>query len=279
MAYAAFLASLHVFYTLARPRPVLAAMTGSLAATSWSLTMVGIVALAGLGAQAPLIDGALIRIDAAMGLDAGSATAWIARLPFAGGVLGWFYTTSIPLVFFTMLVLAMGGQRDRMWVFCVSISGAALACALLAGLVPAIGAFAALEFPRSTLDLLPEGAGTYHLAAFDAYRTGAVRTIDVARLEGVVTFPSFHVAMALATAHAYRGWERCAWLAYAWNGVVIVSTIPIGGHYFVDLVAGAVVWLLVLTAATAGVTSASGRERINLAVVKDAEKIGARGPG
>ncbi|HET7576567.1 MAG TPA: hypothetical protein VFK19_08400 [Sphingomicrobium sp.] len=29
---------------------------------------------------------------------------------------------------------------------------------------------------------------------------------------------------------------------FAWQGLVILSTIPIGGHYVIDLMAGSVCW-------------------------------------
>jgi uncharacterized membrane protein len=118
----------------------------------------------------------------------------------------------------TVLLLAITGRYDRLWRFCLCLTGSGLACALLACLMPAIGPFTALGLPRSTLELLPTGAGTYHLEAFEAYRTASVRTIDVTQLEGVVTFPSFHMAMALAIAYAYRGSPTWNWIAYGWNG-------------------------------------------------------------
>ena len=92
------------------------------------------------------------------------------------------------------------------------------------------------------LALLPAGAGRYYLPVFDAYRSGVLMTADIRHVDGVVSFPSFHAAMALMTAHALRGVPRLLGPALAWCGLVLASTIPIGGHYVADVLAGAVVW-------------------------------------
>ena len=66
--------------------------------------------------------------------------------------------------------------------------------------------------------------------------------IDPTQLAGVATFPSFHTALALMTAAAWRDVPRIRVAMFAWQGLVIISTIPIGGHFVVDLIAGAACW-------------------------------------
>jgi membrane-associated phospholipid phosphatase len=66
--------------------------------------------------------------------------------------------------------------------------------------------------------------------------------INLLDFDGVVNFPSFHCCMALLTAYVYRGMARISGFVYAFSGLVIVSCVPIGGHYLSDIVAGAAVW-------------------------------------
>jgi membrane-associated phospholipid phosphatase len=66
--------------------------------------------------------------------------------------------------------------------------------------------------------------------------------VDSRHLQGVVTFPSFHAIMALLTAYALHDIRILSPFAWLWSGLVVLSTIPIGGHYAVDLLAGGVVW-------------------------------------
>jgi hypothetical protein len=236
------LVGFQLFYSVLRPVPMFAAVTGGVAATTWSLLMVGLLALAAVGLNMPLIDNALIRIDGALGLDAAQFASFVAQYPSCGHVLMGFYVSSVPLIFLTILFLAVTGRHERMWSFALTVSGSAVICALLACFTPAIGAFAALGLPQATLEALPPGAGTYHLAAFEAYRSGSLRTIDVTYLEGVITFPSFHIVMALSTAWACRGIRVIGGVGFIWNAVVVVSIVPMGGHYFIDLFAGALIW-------------------------------------
>jgi membrane-associated phospholipid phosphatase len=133
-------------------------------------------------------------------------------------------------------------REDRLWELCLCFAGTLTLSVLISAAYPAVGAFVHYGTPAAVLDLLPEGSGIYHLPKFEAYRSGEVSTIDFAQLQGVLTFPSFHCAMALMTAYAFRGMRWLAGLGYGWNGLVIVSTIPIGGHYAVDLLVGALVW-------------------------------------
>ena len=67
--------------------------------------------------------------------------------------------------------------------------------------------------------------------------------IDLDRA-GVVSFPSFHVVLAILSAQALssiRGWRISVWV---FAGLTIVSTITTGWHYFVDLIGGLAVALI-----------------------------------
>ncbi|MFN3551857.1 MAG: phosphatase PAP2 family protein, partial [Novosphingobium meiothermophilum] len=66
---------------------------------------------------------------------------------------------------------------------------------------------------------------------------------DLAKVEGIVTFPSFHMVMALMAPYALRGAGLASMVAFVWAALVTVSSIVIGGHYVVDLLGGAVTWV------------------------------------
>jgi len=61
-----------------------------------------------------------------------------------------------------------------------------------------------------------------------------------------VTFPSFHTAMALTYIWGFRNTGPIGWGATLLN-IVMLCAIPwIGGHYLVDMIAGAAVMLVSL---------------------------------
>lgn len=108
----AVLTSLHVIYSVVRPAPVLARVLGVVAALTWSQLMIGLIAVAGLGLAAPMIDGELAMIDRAMGLDARRFIEWVVDYPALTGLLRVAYLSSVPLVFATAIATAViDGRR------------------------------------------------------------------------------------------------------------------------------------------------------------------------
>jgi membrane-associated phospholipid phosphatase len=236
------LAGLHFIYTWRRPDPYIGPMTGGLAAISWAGIVSGMTALAGLRTGEPLIDGSLAHADAVLGLNTPPFVAWLAQYRSICFVLEIAYVSTVPLVFATIILLGCLRRDILIWELCFVFSASAASCAFLSGLMPAVGAFSYYGTPPDILALLPAGAGRFHLPVFEAYRSGVFDTVDVRHLEGVVTFPSFHAAMALMTAYAMRNLRFLCGLCWAWSALILISTIPIGGHYAIDLVAGAAVW-------------------------------------
>ncbi|MDJ1159486.1 phosphatase PAP2 family protein [Chelatococcus sp. SYSU_G07232] len=64
---------------------------------------------------------------------------------------------------------------------------------------------------------------------------------DLRKVEGIVTFPPFHTVLAILTAYACRDVRPLFVAAVLLNALVIVSTLPEGGHHLVDIMAGALI--------------------------------------
>ncbi|MDE2380123.1 phosphatase PAP2 family protein, partial [Bradyrhizobium sp.] len=60
----------------------------------------------------------------------------------------------------------------------------------------------------------------------------------------VLTFPSFHTVAAIVYAWAVWPIRSLRSVGALWNGAMIVSTPVNGGHYFADILAGALVAVL-----------------------------------
>ena len=85
----------------------------------------------------------------------------------------------------------------------------------------------------------PAPPGLYHLEALGALRTGPV-ALDLGNLPGLVTFPSFHTAAGIVLTWAF--WRTRAFPVVAAYAATMIAATPVfGGHYFVDLLAGACV--------------------------------------
>ena len=89
-------------------------------------------------------------------------------------------------------------------------------------------------------------AGVRHLNDFFALREGRFTEFHLSKMEGIITFPSFHCVLAVLTAWALWPLRWLGPLAAAFNALVLVSTIPQGGHYLADILSGMAIGLAVL---------------------------------
>ena len=233
---------IHVIYTWFRPDPLIGCVSGGVTALFWAGIMTGLASLAALRLNSPLIDADLALADEVLGVSTQAFVKWVAWHPTLVQLLNAAYLSTVPLIFATVLVLAWTRREASMWELCLAFAGAGILCTLISALVPAAGAFVHYETGSDLRAALPEGAGVYHLPTFYEYRSGTSNVVDIHHLNGLITFPSFHAAMALMTGYALRDLRWISGLAWAWSALTVLSAVPIGGHYAIDLLAGAAVW-------------------------------------
>jgi hypothetical protein len=246
---AAFLAAVALFHVRCRRSGDrrLALALGALFSIFVAGAAGGVISIVGQMFALPLVDAPLAAADAALGIDVVAMVGSVARVPHLPLFLGIVYLSSIPLVIVSALALAMRGRAERVWELCAAFSFCMVVATLCSVLMPAVGPFEFLAMPADYRAQLPDGSGVYHLKALHELRGATQFTLDPFKLQGLVTFPSFHAAMAVMTMAAWRDDRRMRWPMVAWNGLVLVSTIPIGGHYLVDIPAGIAVWLVIFT--------------------------------
>jgi membrane-associated phospholipid phosphatase len=196
----------------------------------------------------PLIDPLLAQADAAVGLTSPAYLSWLAGHPLVVQALDLVYVSAAPAVFVVIPLLMLTGQIWRLWELAFTFAVTVLATTLIATFFPAIGAVIYCKIGPTILAHLPPGVGRLYVPTFEAFRSGAVQTIDINHLDGVIQFPSFHTVMALLIANAWRRLPGASLVA-AWSALVIASAVPFGGHYFTDLVAGGAIWAAVAAAA------------------------------
>lgn len=205
----------------------------------------GLICLVGQTFARPFIDPLLHRGDQAIGVDLTAMISWMTEFGWLPRLLAVAYDSSFPLLFLTALAFAWTGRARQAWEMCGIFNVCLLAATISSAIIPAVGAFHFLPIGEEVRALLPPGSGVYHLEDLFALREADSFVIDPTQLAGVATFPSFHTALALMTAAAWREVPGVRGAMFAWQGMVIVSTIPIGGHYVVDLIAGAACWAAV----------------------------------
>jgi len=220
------------------------AQLGTLALLSALLTYIA------ASANFPLQDAALDYWDRALGLD------WIAYYRFMTArpeLLGYAYLSYAAIAlppFGVPIVLGLTKNYVRLQQYMMAFLLTLFVVSILSAFIPALGTYHLYD--------LPTEFGTYKATGFliqldrlPAIRSGALHALNISQIGGIVTFPSFHTAAAVLAMWAWWGvwWMRP--FALMMCVATLIGTPLLGGHYFVDMIAGGIVAVLAIVLATA----------------------------
>lgn len=188
---------------------------------------------AGLGL--PYVDAQLAAIDRAIGFDWQAWRSFVHGMPGVEAALRIAYFSSFVQIYALIFVAGLAGRGDRVRELVALLIATGVAVVVLSGLFPAQSAWAYYG-----VDLHK----AYHLADLNTLREQTAQVIDVGRQTGIVTFPSYHTAIALILVWVTRGIAPLFWPALILNVGVLVAIPTEGGHYLVDMLAGAAITAL-----------------------------------
>jgi hypothetical protein len=212
-------------------------MTADYFALSLAATMTfGLVSYLAMATPGPLFDDEFLAADRALGFDWLTGFHWLEAHPAASKIFEYSYDSLVYQgLYFGILFGLMGKRRQlREMYWLVFIAG--LFTSAGAVLFPAFGAYKAFGL---------ESYGTF-LPDMERLRSGHHLSFALSKLSGVVSFPSFHTTMALTFMYGFRRTGLIGWLFIPVN-IAMLAAIPyFGGHYLVDMIAGAAVMLVSL---------------------------------
>ncbi|HEX4635170.1 MAG TPA: phosphatase PAP2 family protein [Rhizomicrobium sp.] len=187
----------------------------------------------------PLVDQALLRADLALGFDWLSLHNWVMAHPslaLAGSIL---YGSQVLQGFYCTIFLGLLWERTRMQELWRLTFIASILCCLTGMLFPALG-------PFKIFNLRAEGS---FLPIMEHLLSHRDLVFTPASLAGVICFPSLHTAMALAIPYGLRRTGAIFWIFFGLNALLLFTIPFFGGHFLVDMIAGAVVMLVSLALA------------------------------
>lgn len=225
------------FYTRWRPRPKIARLVEGVALLLVFSASGAVLSYAGIAVGMPLQDSTFVALDEAIGFDWIAFLDFSSRAPLLSYLLIGAYHSSAFQIIAILVGLAFSGRLLALDQFLLAYMLSGLATVAVSTLVPAIGAYV-YHAPDPAIMGMTAQAGVWHLQDFMALRDGVFRELNLVQVEGLISFPSFHTALAILTIWASWGWRWVRWPALVLNVLVIVSTLPEGGHYLVDLFAG-----------------------------------------
>ena len=186
----------------------------------------GVVAL-----KRPIADAWLARADSALGLSVPAMTEWTRAHPALAQLLIACYKTFLGQVFVPPLLFGLVlRDRDVLVEYAFHFHVCLVVCLIGLVLVPTEFSFTFFGFtPLLNVDHV-----TRQFAGLQAGTFSVVRFDD---LDGMVSFPSFHVAVGLiVTWAARRRWWAAVPLAVVNTGLT-AATFLTGVHYVVDSIA------------------------------------------
>lgn len=201
----------------------------------------GAIAMLELRLHFPLADATLRAWDSAAGVNGIALVDWLERTGhWIFWVLAPAYNLTIPIFFGSMLLLAWIGDRVEAWRAAFCFVGTLFTTCVIAMFVPAkgLGTWAEAEL----LARLPEQAMRSFWVHFDSFYSSADPVLRLQVVDGVISFPSFHSVVGFLVVAMWRKRVVALVISGAWLAIMLVATLPGGGHYIVDLIAGFVVW-------------------------------------
>jgi membrane-associated phospholipid phosphatase len=143
-------------------------------------------------------------------------------------VLGWLFLiayysfqfqTAFSIIYFTA-----SGRTSRIEELLLLASVTLVVTILISAIWPALGPYP--EHFSYAPELL-------------ALRAGGAWHFDFLKMQGIISMPSYHTVAAVLFIYAFRRTGRVGYIVLALNLVMLLSIPPVGGHYLVDVLAGA----------------------------------------
>lgn len=189
----------------------------------------------------PLADAQLESLDLAFGFHWASYMAWIDGHYLLERALWYAYISFAPQLLVVPLLLGATGQFRRAYMF---IFGYFVICAVSCTIsiwFPALGYFESYSMTEADFDNVTGYLAYTFLEAFHDVRSNADFVLSMDNAHGIITFPSIHAGIACLCGWAMWRTPVLKWGFLVLNILMLVSAISHGGHYMVDLPAGALV--------------------------------------
>ena len=146
-----------------------------------------------------LWDSTFTNWDRALGLD------WLGFVR-AVDQHGWLVTTLrlayaslIPQIIVLVLVLGFTGRLEKLRSVMLGAILCGTICVLASPFFPAVSNYVHLGLTAADFRHVDPWAGYIHLADFNGLREGTMNQLDLSKMQGIITFPSYHAGLSAVT--------------------------------------------------------------------------------
>lgn len=192
------------------------------------------------GSSVPMVDDLLTSWDRALGFDWLGLGRAISSVPLANLTMDQIYQFMLPALIMVGLHAIIVGRSDRAAELLALVITSAIFTVSLAYFFPAVGAMDHLA-GASFKALFSKDTGDSFVPQLLEIRSGVPVLLDPLHLAGISQFPSFHCVCGVLTIYGSRSAWSSQVIATIFGMLLIAATPTFGGHYLVDLIAGATV--------------------------------------
>lgn len=232
------IAYLYAFAKAGQADPKLIFSLGTISQVILVTAIVGPLSYVAGATNWPLQDHAFLAVDRALGMD----PELIARFVNDHGWLAEFLNRGYGLIKWPLLgipiILTVTLRLVRLQLFTLALSLALAVTIAISALAPAIGTYYGLNVSPSGFASVNSTVYAAQLRDILALREGSLRHLELFKLAGIVSFPSFHAASAVLYMWALWPVRGIGGLAVALNMLMIAATPVIGAHYMIDVIGG-----------------------------------------
>jgi len=186
----------------------------------------------------PLQDHTLLAIDRAMGMDPQTIARYVNDHDWLGGLLVRSYALIKIMLLAIPVVLALTARFVRLQVFVFAFSLTLIMTLLISTFTPAVGTWYGLMIDPAQFKSLDASMYQAQLRDILALRDGSLRHLELFKITGIVSFPSFHAASAVLYIWALWPVRYVGGAAVILNLMMVASTPVIGAHYMIDVFGG-----------------------------------------
>jgi membrane-associated phospholipid phosphatase len=179
-------------------------------------------------------DHRLAQMDKSIGIELPTILHGLESFPRCKWFLDHCYDSLLIFVTIAIMVPPVCGHMQRSKEYVVAGVASALIAYPLFAMLPALGPWTYYQYPAS-IDQQSFEKVIVALKNPDPF------VLNYLQIQGIITFPSFHTALAMLAAFALWPVRYLRWPAVLLAGLITVSTITTGWHYLTDVLAGALV--------------------------------------
>jgi membrane-associated phospholipid phosphatase len=195
-----------------------------------------------MSAGLPMQDPLYASVDAALGFNWDALLVFVNSHPTLAWVLTKVYVNGATQMAAVFLLLMAANRTVDTWDFIALLMLGSLGSIIVSGLLPAVAPYTYYGPDPSHFDALERifpGVGRVHVSDVLQLHSGLYPSFAFGKNQGLVTFPSYHTFEAIVLVYGVRHFKWVMWPMVVLSSLVVVSTLPIGGHYLVDLIGGA----------------------------------------